>query len=691
MTAGAGDIRAGGAYVEITARMGAFERSLAAARAKMQAFAQKAQAAGAGLVRAGAVIAAPLAGGVAAAARFEKQMANVSTMVGDNVGPTMEKFNKAVRRMSVEFGESTEALSGGLYDILSASIPAEKAISVLDASVKAAKAGMTDTATAADALTTILNSYRLGAENASDVSDFLFSVVKRGKITFPELAQGIGMVSSTASVAGVKMDEMGAMIATMTRNGVKSQVAMTALNAIISSFLKPTEESAEAARQLGFEMNSATLRTEGLRGVMEKLQGVDPEVIAKLFPNVRAIRGIAPALQDLTGFMTDLGVMANRTGATEVAFQKMAKTMTAAFNKVKMAVLDVMVSIGQALSPAVSDLAKRARDGAVEFRKWVDANKQLVVDVAKLGTSLLIVGGALVLIGKTVGALAALSNPIALAAIAALALAEAFGLVDTGFSDMVGSIKIGGTKISQWMAALALLFLKAWEYAVGGATDAWEGFKVSMLTAAETGLRAVVYVADAISQAYWMGVRGASQAIAWLIDKINELAGEQIVNPVDMKQLDDVAKKSSRFYEDALKESHNRQSTAWDEFEKQKERRVEETAARIRAINDATAKAFRDDVAKPMKDAADKAADQAAGAKGGGPGAGRRPPPSVTNAGPAATVVGAFGGASIFETFGAMFGGQKSVQERQLSETEKQTKELKAIKENTGKAGGYSA
>ena len=92
--------------------------------------------------------------------------------------------------MAVEFGESTEALTNGLYDILSASIPAEKALDVLTVAVKAAKAGMTDTATAADAITTVLNSYGLSAGRAQDVSDLLFTVVKRGKLTFADLSLG---------------------------------------------------------------------------------------------------------------------------------------------------------------------------------------------------------------------------------------------------------------------------------------------------------------------------------------------------------------------------------------------------------------------------------------------------------------------------------------------------------------------
>jgi TP901 family phage tail tape measure protein len=114
--------------------------------------------------------------------------------------------------MSIQFGEGTGTLAKGLYDILSASIPAEKALYVLSVSAKAARAGLTDTGVAADAITTILNAYGLSAEKAGDVSDWLFSVVKKGKLTFAELAPSIGMVATTASSAGVDLNELGAAL-----------------------------------------------------------------------------------------------------------------------------------------------------------------------------------------------------------------------------------------------------------------------------------------------------------------------------------------------------------------------------------------------------------------------------------------------------------------------------------------------
>ena len=150
-------IRAGAAYVELYADDNKLARGLRLAKRRLEAFSASVRQVGKGLAKVGALFAAPLVAGAKVFADFEKQMAQVSTMLEDPA-LQMERFRKGIRAMSVEFGQSTETLAGGLYDILSASVPADQALDVLAASARAAKAGMTDTATAADAITTVLNS-----------------------------------------------------------------------------------------------------------------------------------------------------------------------------------------------------------------------------------------------------------------------------------------------------------------------------------------------------------------------------------------------------------------------------------------------------------------------------------------------------------------------------------------------------
>ena len=398
------NIRAGAAYVELTVENSALIRGLKAAQTKLKNFSRSVTAAGKKLLGISAILAMPFIGGAKTFADFEQQMANVSTML-DEPAKYMEAYNDGIRKMSVEFGEGTDTLAKGLYDILSASIDPAKALDVLAVSAKAAKAGLTDTGVAADAITTILNAYGLSADNAESVSDLLFRTVKRGKTQFSELAPSIGMVATTAASAGVDLEELGTAIATMTRNGVKTENAVTALNAIISTFLKPTDEASKYAKKLGFEMSSAAIKSEGLESIFKKISKLPPDAVSKLFPNIRALRGVLPALRNMEGFSDDVETMKNRAGATETAFAKMSNTLTMAFNRLKQAGLLALSVIGEALADDLRKAAGVFMRVISAVTTFIKQNKKLVVTAAKVVGIVALIGGGLLTLGAIAGTL----------------------------------------------------------------------------------------------------------------------------------------------------------------------------------------------------------------------------------------------------------------------------------------------
>lgn len=458
MAGKAGAIRAGRAYVELFADDSRLIRGLRGAEKRLRAFGNQIRNVGLKLLKLAGLFAIPLIIGTAVFARFEEQMANVSTMLDEPI-KHMAGFTKTIRDMSGDFGEGTETLAKGLYDILSASIAPAKAIDVLTASVKAAKGGMTDTGIAADAITTILNSYGLSADRATDISDLLFSIVKRGKTTFAELAPAIGMVASSAAAGGVSLEEMGAGLSIMTRSGVRTERAVTALNAIIMGFLKPTSDAAAYAKTLGFSLSSTTIRAEGLAGVFGRISKLPPDAIVKLFPNIRAIRGILPALKNYKGFLQDISVMGGRAGVAEVAYEKMTKTLMHQFRRIKYGALAVFSAVGEALAPAVEKIADKLIKWVGAVRSLIENNKGLIVSIAKIvvvvaaaGVALVALGTGVTLLGVAIGAVISILKGIALmfvgVKLAVLALISPMGLALAG-ALLLGAGIVGATGVGK--------------------------------------------------------------------------------------------------------------------------------------------------------------------------------------------------------------------------------------------------
>ena len=328
--------------------------------------------------------------GVTEARAFGKQMAEVSTMLSDQSMTLLPRYREQLRSMSKEFGEGTETLSKGLYDILSASIAPAKALDVLAVSARSAKAGITDTGIAADAITTILNSYSLEADRAGEISDKLFTIVKLGKTTFAELAPNIGKITALAATAGLSFDDLGANLATMTRAGVQTEIAVTSLRAIMLSFLKPQSDSIEMARRYGVELNSNTLRTIGLTGVIQKLKKATAEELAVIVPTSRAITGFAAAIQKADALTGDYDSMLNSHGATQKAFQKIADDSSFKLDQMNQQYIDLKRTVGDEVIPILIDLLKHMNAAAEggQFHALIHENIAVLYEFADALTNL---------------------------------------------------------------------------------------------------------------------------------------------------------------------------------------------------------------------------------------------------------------------------------------------------------------
>jgi len=394
----------GEVYVKIGADIVPLEKALGKARTVTKNTTEQMRAQmktlGTGMVIAGAAITAAFALTVRSAISFQKELAQVSTMLDDSAMKIMPQYKSELLKMSVAFGESTDTLSRGLYDILSASIPPTQALEVLAVAAKAAVAGITDTGVASDAVTTILNSYGFSADMAGEVSDKLFAIVKRGKLTFNELAPAIGKTASMAAKTGLSFDELGAMIATLTRAGIRTDEAMTSINGVLRAFLKPSNEAKEAAKGFGLEMNTTTLRTIGLKGAMDKLRNATAEQLAQIFPNIRGLKGLIAALGDVEGYTKDYELMLNSAGLTQEAFTKQSATLGFKIDQLKKSFNVVAITVGDVLIPVVQKIVEHIMNLVLKMKEWMDKHPGLTKAIVLLGAALGVMtgaGGALIL------------------------------------------------------------------------------------------------------------------------------------------------------------------------------------------------------------------------------------------------------------------------------------------------------
>ena len=125
--------------------------------------------------------------------KFETSFAKVSTMFG-GVDVDVKGLKNQILDLSTATGIASDELNEGLYSALSAGVPVTEdmteAIDFLTTSTKLAKGGFTTTEKAVDAVTTVLNGYKMETKDATKVADLLLQTQNKGKTTVDELASG---------------------------------------------------------------------------------------------------------------------------------------------------------------------------------------------------------------------------------------------------------------------------------------------------------------------------------------------------------------------------------------------------------------------------------------------------------------------------------------------------------------------
>lgn len=278
---------------------------------------------------------------------FQKNMLEVAT-ISTQVEGSMTDFMNRVMAITQEIPIKAPEAAKALYQIVSAGHDGADGMKVLEVSARSAIGGMTDTATAADAITTLINAYKLSASDAEKVSDQLFTTARLGKTTFGELGQSIAQVAPIAASYGVEMDQVLAAVATLTKSGTPTAQAMTQIRASIIGASKVLGDGA---------FNTRTFQ-EGLAEIAARAGGSESK-LRELIPEVEAVNGVL----GLTGIKAQdaaehLKAMNDSAGATSAAFELMMndvdKQMTLLSNNIQAA----LRPMGQAILKEVSEVSE---------------------------------------------------------------------------------------------------------------------------------------------------------------------------------------------------------------------------------------------------------------------------------------------------------------------------------------------
>lgn len=437
------------------------------------------------------------------AADFESAMMRVNTMMLLNE-EDIKALSKEVRQLSKDMGVDAVASANALYQAISAGIPKENVMDFLRVATKAAVGGTTDTLVAVDALTTVLNAYKMPAEKAMWVSDLLFTTIKGGKTTMDELSASMSLVAPIAAALNIPIEDVLATVATLTKQGVPTSMAMTQIRSTMVALTKPTAEMSELINSLGYETGEAMLQTLGYQNTMQALKDAtegNNEVLAKAFGRVEALNAVLAITDDNAAAATaDIAAMGDATGATEAAVAEMEKTVSHKFRVMRQQLKDTAIVLGTALIPIITRLLEAITPVIAKVSEWIEKHPRLSIailaSVGAMGAMMIVIGPLM----KMWGTMLALihSNTIALVAhkiamiahklvsLVAIGVMKLITIAQWAWNAAMNANPIGAiiTLIGLLVAAGIYLW-KNWDKVVAFFKNAWRKVKLIFLTGVE--------------------------------------------------------------------------------------------------------------------------------------------------------------------------------------------------------------
>ena len=341
----------------------------------------------------GAAVGAGFVLAIREGAKFETAMANVWAMVADRSRPEIDKMGVQVRKLAVELGQDATEMAMGLYDIVSAGVtePA-KALEMLAVSAKAAIAGLSDTKTAANAFTTAMAVYGDKVKDVADMADLYFAIVEQGKLTFGDLAYGMGQILGVAKGAGQSIEQVGAAVALVSRV-MPVGMAWSGLRNVMMTLADPKAQKQLA--KLGVTVLDNTGKMKGLVDITNQIakQGLTTTQLGPIFGNLGI--SVVNAMTSQAGAAGGvLDSMTNRSGKNAAAMAKQWETVAKQLQILWVTVKDFGLAVFSAIRgdlvgglQAANTWVKNVHDSFIAWLEGVDfANaKRALLDFVKGG------------------------------------------------------------------------------------------------------------------------------------------------------------------------------------------------------------------------------------------------------------------------------------------------------------------
>ena len=380
------NIRAGRAYVEVTAETSKLQRNLTSAQAQLQNFGRTCTNVGKELLMLSGAMAAPLVMAARSFAGFDDSMRLVQA-VTQATDADFKALTKTAQRLGRDTSYTAQQAADAMVSLGRMGFSPTEIQASIDAVLNLARSTGTELAEAGDIAANSMRIFGIEASQMSDVADVLTVTANSSAQTLIDLFEALKMGGPQAAAAGESIRETSAAIAVLANMGIKGSLAGTALRKSFSQFAKVKVQD---------QLRSVGVETVDANGNLRKMAEIMRD-IAKAMSTMPTAEKLAFAedIFDIRGSLAGLTLTANTDeldamlvklqdveGVAADTAQKMDAGLGGAFRLLLSAVEGAMNAIADAMNSTLQPLIVKVTAVINAFTQWIEANQGLVTAFA---------------------------------------------------------------------------------------------------------------------------------------------------------------------------------------------------------------------------------------------------------------------------------------------------------------------
>jgi len=413
---------------------------------------------------------------ISAGAEYEKAL-NTFQAVTKATNDEMAAAANTAKRLGADItlpATSAKDAALAMTELGKAGLSANQAMAASKGVLQLAAAGQIDEARAAEIAANALNSFKLQAIDTVRVADLLAAASNASSAEVGDIAEAMQQASAIFAGAKIPIEDLTSAISIMANAGIKGSDAGTSLKTFIQRLQSPTDNAADAMKNLGVQVFDAQGKMKALPDIIgqfdKALTGLTDEQKAQALNNIFGADAIRAAqilftegeagFNKMKGAVTEVGAAAELAAAKTKglggawdAFKSQLETIGIdAYENIKTPLTDAVQLATQVVAQiggAFSQLPPTVQTGIVVFTALVAAIAPVLIAVGAVAAG---ISGLIAAFGAISGAVAAAGGIAALApiilgvvavigvlAVAAVALYEAWA---NNFGNIQGVVSV---------------------------------------------------------------------------------------------------------------------------------------------------------------------------------------------------------------------------------------------------------